>query len=118
MGDRQSRSEDLSLEDCDVLIVDQFMADNITAGAGRDYMSDKYPDALSVDFTSNADAFAEGDGAAQTTTTLVARGDDPEVRLAEISREMNINPSITDLSDANAELRLVTAARLEMARSP
>jgi hypothetical protein len=39
------------------------------------------------------------------------------VRLAEISREMNVNPPVTDLSDANAELRLVTAARMEMARS-
>ena len=39
------------------------------------------------------------------------------VRLAEISREMNVNPPVTDLSDANAELRLVTAARLQMAKS-
>jgi hypothetical protein len=97
--------------------VDQFMADNISAGAGRDYLADKYPDALGVGVSTGADAFAEGDGAAQTTTQLEARGDEPEVRLAEISREMNISPPITDLSDANAELRLVTAARMEMARS-
>jgi hypothetical protein len=50
------------------------------------------------------------------TATLAAKGENPEVRLAEISRDMNINPPITDLSDANAELRLVTAARLQMAR--
>jgi len=97
--------------------VDQFMADNITQGAGRDYLSDKYPDAFDIDVSSGADAFSDGEGAAQTTTVLVAKGDDPEVRLAEISREMNINPPITDLSDASAELRLVTAARMEMAQS-
>ncbi|MCP4289819.1 MAG: hypothetical protein GY792_36270, partial [Gammaproteobacteria bacterium] len=56
-------------------------------------------------------------GAAEPQARLEARGDDPEVRLAEISREMNVNPPITDLSDADAELRLVTGARLEMARS-
>lgn len=97
--------------------VDQFMADNISAGAGRDYLADKYPDVLDVGFESGVDAFAEGEGAAQPTAQLVATGEEPEVRLAEISREMNINPPITDLSDANAELRLVTAARMEMARS-
>jgi len=97
--------------------VDQFMADNISQGAGRDYMADKYPDVIGVGVTSGADAFDEGDGAAQPQARLEARGEDPVVRLAEISREMNVNPPITDLSDANAELRLVTAARLEMARS-
>jgi hypothetical protein len=30
---------------------------------------------------------------------------------------MNVNPPVTDLSDANAELRLVTAARLQMAKA-
>lgn len=99
--------------------VDQFMTDNISAAAGRDYLADKYPDALGVGVSSGADAFALGDeeGAAQSTVVLEPKGDDPEVRLAEISREMNISPPITDLSDANAELRLVTAARMEMAQS-
>jgi hypothetical protein len=97
--------------------VDQFMADNISEGAGRDYLADRYPDAIGIDVSSSSDAFEEGEGAATTQARLGPRGEDPEVRLAEISREMNINPPITDLSDANAELRLVTAARLEMARS-
>jgi hypothetical protein len=35
--------------------VDQFMVDNINEGAGRDYLSDKYPDALGVGITSGAD---------------------------------------------------------------
>ena len=99
--------------------VDQFMADNISQGAARDYMADKYPDAIGVG-VSGADDFASGfseGGEAESTAQLQTRGENPEVRLAEISKEMNINPPITDLSDANAELRLVTAARLEMARS-
>ncbi len=98
--------------------VDQFMVDNIGDGAGRDYLSDKYPDALGVSVAGGSDLFAKGDdSAAAPQARLEARGEDPEVRLAEISRDMNVNPPITDLSDANAELRLVTAARMEMARS-
>ena len=51
------------------------------------------------------------------TASLVARGENAEVRLAEISHEMNSNPPVSDITDANAELRLVTAARLQMAKS-
>jgi hypothetical protein len=97
--------------------VDQFMVDNISEGAGRDYLAERYPGDLGIEVSSGADAFAEGEGAAQTVARLEPKGEDPEVRLAEISREMNVNPPVTDLSDADAELRLVTAARLEMARS-
>lgn len=97
--------------------VDQFMADNISEGAGRDYLADKYAGDLGVGFSSSADSFAEGDGAATTVARLEPKGEDPEIALARISKEMDINPPITDLSDADAEMRLVTAARLEMARS-
>jgi hypothetical protein len=96
---------------------DQFMRDNIGEAAGRDYLSDAYPDVLSVDSGTTAGGFAEGEEAAQPPPRLEARGEDTAVRLAEISREMNVNPPVTDLSDANAELRLVTAARLQMAKS-
>ena len=96
--------------------VDQFMTDNISAGAGRDWLADRYPDTLGVEVSPTAGAFAEGDQPPAPTAVLVAQGESPEVRLAEISRDMNINPPITDISDADAELRLVTAARLQMAR--
>jgi hypothetical protein len=95
---------------------DQFMRDNIGEASGRDYLADAYPDTLSVGTSSNADSFADGDTAAQPPPRLEATGENAEVRLAEISRDMNVNPPVTDLSDANAELRLVTAARLQMAK--
>lgn len=99
--------------------VDQFMADNIGQAAGRDYLAEKYPGELGVGFFSSADSFAEGgeEAGAETQARLEARGEDPEVSLARVSKEMNVNPPISDISDADAELRLVTAARLEMAKS-
>jgi hypothetical protein len=96
---------------------DQFMRDNIGEAAGRDYLVDSYPDVMQVSAGNTADSFADGETAAQPPPRLEAIGDDPAVRLAEISRDMNINPPVTDLSDADAELRLVTAARLQMAKS-
>jgi hypothetical protein len=96
---------------------DQFMRDNIGEGAGRDYLAQTYPDALSVEDGATSDSFAEGEGAGQPPPRLAAQGENVEVRLAEISRDMNLVPPVTDLSDADAELRLVTAARLQMAKS-
>jgi hypothetical protein len=96
---------------------DQFMRDNIGEAAGRDYLADAYPDALSVGGSPTAGDFADGEEAEQPDPRLEAIGANAAVRLAEISREMNVNPPVTDLSDANAELRLVTAARLQMAKS-
>jgi len=95
--------------------VDQFMADNIGPGAARDYLANRFPDALAVEIEAGPGALAEGEGA-PPSARLAPKGEDPEVRLAEISAEMNVNPPITDLSDADAELRLVTAARLQLAR--
>lgn len=99
--------------------VDQFMADNIGQAAGRDYLAEKYSGELGIEISSGVDSFAEGggEGAATTQARLEAKGEDPDVSLARISKEMNVNPPISDLSDADAELRLVTAARLEMAQS-
>jgi hypothetical protein len=96
---------------------DQFMRDNIGEAAGRDYLADSYPDVLSINAGATADDFAEGEDAAPPPARVEAKGENAAVRLAEISREMNVNPPVTDLSDANAELRLVTAARLQMAKS-
>lgn len=97
--------------------VDQFMTDNISAGAGRDWLAERYPDALSVEVNAGAGAFAEEGEVPAPTAQLAAHGEDPAQRLTEISRDLNLNPPVTDISDANAELRLTTAARLHMAKS-
>ncbi|MFZ5797132.1 MAG: hypothetical protein C4563_08580 [Desulfobulbus sp.] len=97
--------------------VDQFMADNISAGAGRDWLAERYPDALGVEVTPGASGFAEEGEEPPPTSQLSPRGDNPQQRLAEISRDLNLDPPVSDISDANAELRLVTAARLHMAKS-
>lgn len=97
--------------------VDQFMTDNISAGAGRDWLAERYPDALGVEVNASAGSFAEGGEAPAPTAQIAARGENPEQRLQEISRDLNLDPPVTDVTDANAELRLVTAARLHMAKS-
>src|SRR5262249_4618254 len=97
--------------------VDQFMTDNISAGAGRDWLAERYPDALSVEVSAGAGAFAEEGEVPAPSARVAAHGEDRAQRLAEISRDLNLNPPVTDISDANAELRLTTAARLHMAKS-
>jgi hypothetical protein len=97
--------------------VDGFMQDNISTGAGRDWLAEKYPDAVRVDVTQSAGAFAEGEAPPAPVAKLVADGDNAAARLADISRDLNVTPPVDDISDPNAELRLVTAARLQMAKS-
>src|SRR6185312_2882809 len=78
--------------------VDQFMADNISVGAGRDWLAERYPDTLGVEVNAGSGGLAEGGEAAPTTTQLVARGEDPEQRLQEISRDLGVEPPVTDVS--------------------
>lgn len=96
---------------------DQYMRDNIGEGAGRDYLAQTYPDALGLDQDATSGGLAEGTDVAQPPPRLVAQGENAETRLGEISRDLNVVPPVTDVSDADAELRLVTAARLQMAKS-
>ncbi|WP_266170727.1 hypothetical protein [Dyella subtropica] len=97
----------------------QFMSDNISEGAGRDYLAGSCPDVLSVQAQEGSEGFdagSSGAAAAAAPARLVAQGDNAEQRLAEISRNYNLDPPVTDLSDDKSELRLVTAARLQMAK--
>lgn len=97
----------------------QFMNDNISEGAGRDFLADAFPDVLSVQVQGGSEGFANdsAEGAAAVTTSrLVAQGDNAQQRLGEISHNYNLDPPVTDLSDDKSELRLVTAARLQMAK--
>jgi hypothetical protein len=90
--------------------VDQFMQDNIGVGAGRDFLASRFPDALQVEISP-----AEDGG--KPTSRVVTRGEDSDQKLKEISREYGIDPPITDLGDDQSETRLVTAARMQLARS-
>lgn len=99
--------------------VDEYARDNISEANSRDWLAQKYPDALGVDINSMSDAFAEGDGETppQQQAVLGPRGENPEPQLKAISNDVGLGERpVTDLSDPNEELRLVHAARLQMAR--
>lgn len=97
--------------------VGEFANDNISQAAGRDWLAQKYPDAVEVQASPRADAFAEGDAVPPAPPVLAAKGENPEIKLAEISRDLGIIPPITAIDDPQAELKIVTAARLQMAKS-
>ncbi|MED5617764.1 hypothetical protein [Ideonella sp. BN130291] len=90
--------------------VDQFAQDNISLNNARDWLVDKYPDQIGVD-----EAAAQEEGG-QPRLALKSE-DGAESVLAQINAEMGLAEPITDLSDPEQEARLVTAARLQMARS-
>jgi hypothetical protein len=97
--------------------VGEFANDNISQAAGRDWLAQKYPDAVEVQSGAQANAFAEGEAAPPAPPVLAAKGENPEIKLAEISRDLGIIPPITAIDDPQAELKIVTAARLQMAKS-
>jgi len=97
--------------------VDQFMGDNISPGAGRDYLAEKYPDLFEVEVRSGDAGFEEGAPAPPPTAALVTKGEDAPQKLAEVSQQLGVTPPITDISEPDAELKIVTAARLQMAKS-
>lgn len=97
--------------------VDEYAKDNISENNARDWLSQKYPDALGVEFNSMSDAFAGEEATEpQKTATLAPRGENPEQRIGQISKEVGMDKPVSDISDPNEELRLVNAARLQMAR--
>jgi hypothetical protein len=95
--------------------VDEFAQDNISENNSRDWLAGKYPDMLGIS-TGTDSGFADGDTQAPPAPKLQAKGDDPEQALQTISKDMNLDKPVTDLSDEAEEARLVQAARLQMAR--
>jgi hypothetical protein len=86
--------------------VDQFAQDNISHNNARDWLADKYPDLLSIDMEGE-----EGSG-----PRLTMKGEDTDAGLRRINQEQQLLKPITDLSDPEQEARLVSGARLQMAR--
>ena len=97
--------------------VGEFANDNIGQAAGRDWLAQKYPGTLEVQANPQAGGLAAGDPAPAAPAVLATKGDNPEVGLATISKDLNIVPPITSIDDPQAELKIVTAARLQMAKS-
>jgi hypothetical protein len=89
--------------------VDQFARDNISTNNARDWLIDKYPDALDLD--------ESGVGEEGGSPRLNVKAEEPEAVLGDINQELQIAEPITDLSDPEQEGRLVQAARMQMARS-
>lgn len=87
--------------------VDQFAQDNITLDNARDYVADRFPDALKVQ--DNPD----GGGRMLALNEV----DDMEAAMARINAELGLAQPVDDISDAEQEQRFVQAARLQMARS-
>ncbi len=88
--------------------VDQFAQDNISLNNARDWLVDKFPGQLTLD-ESEAE---EGGG-----PRLAVAGDDEQAVLTTLNASLQPQQPFTDLSDPEQEARLVTSARLQMARS-
>ena len=97
--------------------VDEYARDNISENNARDWLSQKFPDALGVEMNTMSGGFAEGDEAPQQTATLAPKGEVTDQRMGEISKDVGLEKQpVTDISDPAEEQRLVNAARLQMAR--
>ncbi len=86
---------------------EEYMAENIGMGQGRDYMVDRFPDLLAIDVD-------EDSGKSKLRVT----GEDEESALAEIHSTLAMaGPAPTDLSEDEVEAGFVNAARIVMAKS-
>jgi hypothetical protein len=97
--------------------VDQFAQDNITLNNARDWAVQKFPDKLGIDTSDMDSGFDATTPNPPPSPKLVVTADDQEGALAAISAELKLDKPITDISDANEELRLTQAAQLQIARS-
>ena len=86
---------------------EEYMAENIGMGQGRDYMVDRFPDLLALD--------VDADGG---KTKLRVTGEDEEAALGEIHATLGMaGPAPTDLTEEETEAAFVNAARIVMAKS-
>ena len=98
--------------------VDQFAQDNITENNARDWLAGRFSDDLEISSQSASGAFAEDSAApAEQPKVGVKEGVDADAALKKISDVLQLKEAVRDLEDPNEELRIVTAAKLQMARS-
>lgn len=85
---------------------DEYMAENIGMGQGRDYLAQRFPDLIDVDVGEDG----------QSSLKVIAQ--DSEAALGEIHNTLGMpGEPVTDISDPEAETLFVNAARLQMAKS-
>jgi hypothetical protein len=97
--------------------VDQFAQDNITENNARDYLAGRFPDDLQIDTESLSGGFAEVGETPAQPQLAVKEGVDGDEALKKISDVLQLKEAVRDLSDPQEELRIVTAAKLQIARS-
>jgi hypothetical protein len=81
--------------------VDQFAADNFTDAMARDHIKNRYPSAVRIETTE--------EGGSRLRPGTVTEG-------VDLAADFKMTKTV-DLDDDESELQLVTAAKLEMARS-
>ncbi len=87
--------------------VDQFAADNISMANARDWLVQRFPEDLEL---------GRGEDGGEYRVR-VREGEESQANASRPSRELNMAEPVSDLSDEAQEARLVTAARMQMARS-
>jgi hypothetical protein len=97
--------------------VDQFAQDNITENNARDYLAGRFPEDLQIDTESMSGGFAEDGEVPVQPQLTVKEGVDSDAALKKISDVLQLKEAVQDLSDPQEELRIVTAAKLQIARS-
>ena len=89
--------------------VDQFAQDNISLNNARDWLVERFPGQLGLDESSTGE---EG-----SSPRIAITGDDEQSVFAALNATLQPQQPFTDISEPEQETRLVTAARLQMARS-
>ncbi|MGQ0538941.1 MAG: hypothetical protein ACT4R6_08365 [Gemmatimonadaceae bacterium] len=97
--------------------VDQFAQDNITANNARDWLAGRFPDTFEIGTSETSGSFAEDAAAPAATANVTVKETAPDNWQEIVSQNLELKQKISDISDPNEELRIVTAARLQIARS-
>jgi hypothetical protein len=85
---------------------EDYMAENIGMGQGRDYLAQRFPDLLDVE--------VDDDG----NSKLKVKAEDSDAALKEVHGTLGMTGQpIDDLDDEEQEIKLVNSARLVMAKS-
>ena len=98
--------------------VDQFARDNISDNNSRDWLAGRFPDTFEIgEGEGLGGGFAEGGETPAPQPQVNVREDAPEGWEQRVQQELALAQPVADISDPNEELRIVTAAKLQIARS-